>query len=69
MRWQWLWPVLLVGALSGCVTVQDSKSLVIFPEPGETAIAVTSIARAHCLDFLFLRCELHMELQRTPRAR
>jgi len=69
MRWQWLWPVLLFGALSGCVTVLDSKTLMIVPEPGETAIAVTSIVRARCLDFLFLRCELHMDLQRTPLAR
>ena len=49
--------------LQGCVTVTDSKSLVIKPQPGETNIVVTSKARAECRDFFFiLTCQLYLDI-------
>jgi len=52
--------------ISGCVTVQDSKSLIITPAQGETMIAVTSKAKAHCQDFLlFMWCKLELSLEQT----
>jgi hypothetical protein len=62
---RWVWGLLGL-CLGGCVTIQDSKSLVIHPQPGETAIAVTSTARAHCQDYFFIvRCELTMDLKQV----
>lgn len=58
--------LLLPIMISGCVTVQDSKSLIITPAPGETKIAVTSKAKAHCQDFFFIMsCKLELSLEQT----
>jgi hypothetical protein len=58
--------VLMAGVLQGCLTVTDSKSLIIKPEPGETAIAVTSKATVRCQDFFFvISCQLELDLKQV----
>jgi hypothetical protein len=49
-------------ALTGCLTVQNSKVLTVQPTGGP--VTVTSTARAQCRDlFLILTCKLYMEMQ------
>ena len=54
----------LFPLLVGCVTVRDSKSLVITPEPGASKIAVTANATARCQDFFFvMSCTLALDVK------
>lgn len=55
--------LLLAGAmLTGCVSVQASRSLIV--PPREHATPVIAHARADCTDYFFiLRCDLYMEIQ------
>jgi hypothetical protein len=42
------------------------QTLIIKPEPGETAIAVTSKATVRCRDFFFvISCELELGLKQV----
>lgn len=68
MRW---WQRFLVGlgtfGLFGCVTVQDSKSVVVPPSNGPTVVTAKAIAQ--CQDFFFVvRCELQVWQESDPPA-
>jgi hypothetical protein len=53
--------VCLASLLAGCISIQNSKSLMVAPSTGP--VAVTSTARAECWDLFFvLTCRLYMEL-------
>lgn len=57
--------VLLGGALTGCVNVQDSKSLVV--PPSDKPTVVTAKALAQCQDFFFVvRCDLQVWQESDP---
>lgn len=63
-RWGWVMAGLV---LSGCVTVQDSKSLVV--PPSETPTVVTAKAIAKCQDFFFVvSCDLQVWQESDPPA-
>lgn len=49
----------------GCVTVTDSKVLVITPRAGESKIVVSSKATAKCYDFVVLWCRLYLEMEQV----
>jgi hypothetical protein len=56
--------ILAMPLLSGCLTLHNSKSIVIHPQAGETAIAVTANATAKCYNvILFDWCKLWIELE------
>jgi hypothetical protein len=53
---------LLLGA-SACLTITNTKTIVIKPDPGETKIVVTAKAKTHCQDYLlFEYCSLDVDL-------
>jgi hypothetical protein len=61
----WIIPSIGALLLAGCVTVQDSKSLVIDPSP--TPTVVTAKAIAHCQDFFFVvSCDLQVWQEKNP---
>ncbi len=48
--------------LTGCVTVQNSKTMTI--RPTDAPVTVTSTARSECQDWFFiLSCRLNMEME------
>lgn len=58
----WLAGVLWLG---GCMTLQDSKSVVL--PPAEHAVVVTSFAQTFCQAyFFFTRCELRITTEAAP---
>ncbi len=55
--------LVLLPLLFGCLTIRDSKSLVLTPPPEGGKIAVTANAVAHCQDLFFvLSCTLDLEI-------
>ena len=54
--------------LAGCMTVQNSKTLMI--RPSDAPIAVTSTARAQCRDMFFVMwCRLNMAMESSNGER
>ncbi|MBI3784227.1 MAG: hypothetical protein HY270_12595 [Deltaproteobacteria bacterium] len=59
-----LWIVISLSVLlSGCVTVENSKTLTV--NPAAAPVTVTSTARVHCYDILllFTVCHLYMQME------
>lgn len=58
--------LLAAPLLSGCVTVRNSKALVLTPQPGQSEMAVTADATARCYDvFLLMWCNLKLNMQQA----
>lgn len=52
--------------LTGCVTVHNSKSLVVTPEPGAAKAMVIADASARCYDFILVSwCKLDLALRQV----
>lgn len=60
--------VVALLALSGCVTVQNSKTMTV--RPTDAPVTVTSTARAQCRDLFFIMwCKLNMEMESSSGER
>jgi hypothetical protein len=48
------------------MTLNDSKSILVTPEPGETKIPVTAYAQSRCISFIvFFHCSLQVRAERA----
>lgn len=58
---RWMVLVLIAAALTGCISIQNAKTLEI--TPSDSPVAVTSTARAQCVELvLFFYCRLNLRI-------
>ena len=58
-------PLLL---LQGCATINDSKTMLITPEKGQSDVVVESITTAHCKDIIgVISCSIDIDLHQARR--
>lgn len=61
--------VAIAVCAQGCATVEDTKTIVITPEPGATQVVVDSRAWARCKDIVFIiTCNLDLSLAPAKAA-